>query len=367
MISAAGAGVAQSLQTLRLGNSCWSMDAATGLPVYAFRTLPQHELIDTFVEERQADRSTLLALHAAEEAILGAGWSGQDFAILLGSSRGPTTSWESTFSEFSERGTLPVRTSPRTTLGSPAFALADYFGSTGLSTGMSVTCSSGFNALVHGVALLRSGMADRVLVGGTEAPLTPYTLRQLEALRVYATPPDDPQRAACRPLQQPASGMVVGEGAAFLALERLHPNHGHLIGGLGFARENAGTATGISPEGVALQQSMRDATAQHTHIPDFILPHAPGTARGDAAELAAIQAVFGDTHPALTTTKWATGHTFGASGPLALVAGLAMLGQEVLYPPYRDVLASRISLPRSVLVNATGFGGNAVSVLVALT
>ncbi|NJB85475.1 3-oxoacyl-(acyl-carrier-protein) synthase [Lewinella marina] len=362
-VSAAGTTAEVQHAHYRAGRPAWQVDPATGLPVYAIASLPAHPAIATFAAERHLDRGSLLALHAAEQAVAAAGWHSRDFAVLVGCSRGPTESWESTFSTYTSEGQPPVRTSPQTTLGSLGFALADYFGTGSLSTGVSVTCSSGFHALYHGIALLAAGMADRVLVGGTEAPLTPFTLRQMEALRVYARSPEDAGTPPCRPLADPPSGMVVGEGAAFLALERVQDHHQFVVEGLGAARERAGSSTGISREGDALQHAMREATGEGAL--DFVIAHAPGTPRGDAAERVAIESVFGSVP--VTSLKWATGHTFGASGPLALVGGIGMLqGHEFLATPYPSATPAFADgkILRSFLVNATGFGGNAISVRV---
>ncbi|MFK8164935.1 MAG: beta-ketoacyl synthase N-terminal-like domain-containing protein, partial [Lewinella sp.] len=264
-------------------------------------------------------------------------------------------------------GTAEVRTSPKTTLGSIGFALADYFGTKALASSLSVTCSSGMHAILHGIALLQSGMAKRVLVGGAEAPLTTFTLRQLEALRIVAPAPDG-SVPACRPMAQPASGMVVGEGAAFLALSLADPTIDAgkpRITALAHARERHASPTGISPTGEGLQHTMRMAIDQ-AGWPALIIAHAPGTKRGDAAELAAIQQACSDTAqiPFITSLKWATGHTFGASGPLAISAALGILAHRVCPPlPYGGACSPTQALDR-ILINATGFGGNVVSLMV---
>ena len=107
---------------------------------------------------------------------------------------------------------------------------------------------------------------------------------------------------------------------------------------------------------------MRAALATSS-TPDLVVAHAPGTRRGDAAELAALQAVFAQGVPEVTSLKWATGHTFGASGPLALAGALQMMehGTAVGLPYGKPAGGRR---PKAVLTNATGFGGNAVSVVV---
>ncbi|MEO0734218.1 MAG: beta-ketoacyl synthase N-terminal-like domain-containing protein [Bacteroidota bacterium] len=335
----------------------WSIDPATGLPVYRISALNPVGLSAEFVAAEQLDRSAHLALLAAERAVISADWQGKDFAILVGCSRGPTTTWETEFRRFQAQGTAAPRTSPRTTLGGIGFALARYLGVSSLATSLSVTCSSGFHALLHGVALLRAGMVDRVLVGGTEAPLTDFTLRQLQALRIYAKLPASATHA-CRPFADPASGMVVGEGAAFFALSCEAVVTKPTLTAVTFAQEKSPSLTGISPDGLALEHTMRQAVVEHGATPDLVIAHAPGTRRGDAAERSALNSVLENVP--ITSGKWATGHTFGASGPLGLDLGLRILkrgsAKELGYFPVKRPV-------ESVLVNATGFGGNVVSVM----
>ena len=363
-VSAAGVDPEEQWETYIDQRPCWKEAPDSRLAIYPVIRLPQHAAIEAFTNRRRTDRAGLLALHAASQAVSEAGWAGMDFAILVGCSRGPTGSWEGSYDAFLANDTIPARTSPTTTLGSIGFTLAEYFGTRTLADSLSVTCSSGFHALLHGVALLQSGMVDRVLVGGTEAALTAFTLAQLRALRIYADTPGTAAKHACRPLATPPPGMVLGEGAAFLALERAAPSAaGGVNLGIGFSQESGVSSTGITDQGLGLQRAMYRATREGSVVPDLLIAHAPGTPRGDAAEVAAVHALFSTAVP-MTSLKWATGHTFGASGPLGLVGAIQMLErQQGIGLPYAD-----ISLPKrlhSVLVNATGFGGNAVSVLAA--
>ena len=362
-VSAAGTAASVIRETYGRGIARWETDQATGLPVFRAHNLPARDEIEAFCTARGADPAGRLALYAAEQAVNRAGWMGQDFSILVGCSRGPTTSWETSYDEYRRTGKPTIRTSPRTTLGSLAFLLADYFGTTEVATGMSVTCSSGQHAILHGLALLHSGITGRVLVGGAEAPLTPFTLRQMQELRVYANPAPG-ELHPVRPFSDPATGMALGEGAAFLALTRHDPSSPLKIEGIGFSREQVRSPTGISRAGQALQHAMRSALQQSERVPDLILAHAPGTKRGDRAEAAAIRAVFGESHPVVGSFKWATGHTFGASGPLAIVAALQMLEEQVVWGlPYGKTTYPSTPV-QTVLVNATGFGGNAMTVCV---
>ena len=360
-ISAAGDNPARSALTYRANAPTWGVDQETGLPIYRAATSAANPALTAFFQENKVDRASDFALRAAAQAIDAAGWAREKFAILVGCSRGPTESWEMEYDHFLADGEARPRTSPRTTLGGIGFALAAYFRRSALSSSLSVTCSSGFHALLHGVALLESGLADRVLVGGAEAPLTGFTLAQMRALRIYAGPVAS-HRHACRPFADPASGMAIGEGAAFFALSKENSDSDPAISGLSFAQERAVSATGISKDGAGLQQTMRAAAAQAASTPDLIVAHAPGTRRGDAAERTAIHQVFGESARAKTVSgKWATGHTFGASGPLGLALALGYLGAAAGARVGDVVVANEIG---SALVNATGFGGNVVSVLV---
>src|SRR5207237_3984286 len=126
----------------------------------------------------------------------------------------------------------------------------------------SSTCSSALQALGTGLAWLRAGLADRYLAGGTEAPLTPFTVAQLRAVGIYSARPADD--FPCRPGAASASAntFVLGEGAAVFALERAVPRPGDLLlAGVGFGFERAASRTGITPTGDHFQQAMRQALA----------------------------------------------------------------------------------------------------------
>ena len=100
---------------------------------------------------------------------------------------------------------------------------------------------------------------------------------------------------------------------------------------------------------------------------DAIVMHAPGTIKGDLSEYKAIQNVFGDNLPMLTTNKWKIGHTFGTSGVLSLEMAVLILQHQQFIPvPFAKPQPQR-KIIRKILVNAVGFGGNAVSVLVGLS
>ena len=98
---------------------------------------------------------------------------------------------------------------------------------------------------------------------------------------------------------------------------------------------------------------------------DVVVMHAPGTIKGDLSEYKAIQNVFRENMPLVTSNKWKAGHTFAASGMLSLELAILMLqNQEFIGVPYTDT-QSKLTKINKVLINAVGFGGNAVSILIS--
>lgn len=111
------------------------------------------------------------------------------------------------------------------------------------------------------------------------------------------------------------------------------------------------------------KQDKISAFAEMTENIDAIVMHAPGTMLGDESEFKAIKRVFGDKMPLLTTNKWKIGHTFGASGLLSLDLAVHMLEtQQFIDVPFISPQGKPKKMD-NILVNAVGFGGNAVSIL----
>ncbi|MFO7178474.1 MAG: beta-ketoacyl synthase N-terminal-like domain-containing protein [Pseudomonadota bacterium] len=317
------------------------------------------------------DRMTRLALLAAREARRQAGFDRRDAAlgVILGSSRGATTTLEARLAEFMAKGRTLPRTSPTTTLGNLATNVAREHPSAPLAGEISCACSTAMQAVLLGFAWLRAGLGEACLVGGAEAPLTPFTIAQMDALGLLTRDPSE--EPACQPLAREARDrLVLGEGACVLVLERLSEpealERGALaeVVGVGSSVEKGASATGISAEGDGLACAMRAALAGHTDGIDAVVVHAPGTVQGDRAELAAIDTVLGASEVALCSSKWQTGHTLGASGAFGIELALHLLsGGTVATPPYASHLRAPTRSVRRVVVNSAGFGGATASVL----
>ncbi|AOW08928.1 beta-ketoacyl synthase N-terminal-like domain-containing protein [Flavobacterium gilvum] len=325
-------------------------------------------LRESDVKYKSLDISVLFAMVASRKAIEKAGWGkGAEFGINIGSSRGATDLFEKHFQEYLETGKAQTLASPTTTLGNISSWIAHDLQSNGPEISHSITCSTALHAVLNGVAWLRAGMSDKFLVGGSEAPLTDFTIGQMRALKIYSKSEEQyPNRAL--DLDKKQNTMILGEGAGVCCLEiGKKENALAFIEGIGYATEILEHNISISAEAVCFQKSMKMAL-ENTPISevDAIVMHAPGTIKGDLTEYKAIEKVFGENVPLLTTNKWKIGHTFGASGILSMeMAILMMQHNQFIGVPFAKA-QKQMKPIKKVLVNAVGFGGNAVSVLLSL-
>lgn len=316
---------------------------------------------------RDLDKSVLLAILASRLLInnlkQNEQFSFKNTGVNLGSSRGATGLFEMHHKEFLSSGLLPSQTSPSTTLGNLSSWVAQDIGTTGAVISHSITCSTALHGILNAVAWLTSGMASSFIVGGAEAPLTSFTIAQLVALKLYST---KTKKKACHSLDfhKKANTLVLGEAASVFALSTNSEKSIAKILGLGFANEEIKHSISISADAICFQKSMKMALqdASLTKV-DVIIMHAPGTVKGDKAELKAIEKTFSNP-PFLTTNKWKIGHTYGASGAMSLEMALLILQhQKCISNPYYANTEIPLEI-NSVMVNAVGFGGNAVSVIV---
>ncbi|QED38286.1 beta-ketoacyl synthase [Antarcticibacterium arcticum] len=327
------------------------------------KEIEQLKLLNT--KFKKLDDSVLFALYVSGIATAKAGWNrGKSIGINIGSSRGATSLFEKHHSSFLKNGTADISTSPTTTLGNISSWVSYDLKSNGADISHSVTCSTGLHAILNACAWLGAGMEDHFLAGGSEAALTPFTIAQMKALRIYGR---EGQDYPCRSLdmQKKENSMVLGEGAGVVCLEKNPENSIGRIAGIGYATEKVKHSVSISASATCLNKSMRMAIGNMPLADiDAIVMHAPGTVKGDLAELKAVQDIFGENMPALTSNKWKVGHTFGTSGILSLELAVLMLEhQEFIEVPFSNISRPPEKL-RNILINAVGFGGNAVSILV---
>lgn len=337
---------------------------ASKLTTIGESNIRQLRLSDT--KYKDLDPSVLLAMHTARKAITAAKWREEsNFGVNIGSSRGATTLFEKYHQSFLKDGSAATLSSPTTTLGNISSWVAHDLKSKGPDISHSITCSTALHAVLNAVAWLQSGLTDKFLVGGSESPLTPFTIAQMQALKIYSKEREVPCRAM--DLGKKRNSMVLGEAAAMACLELGKKGNALAhIDGIGYATEPLEHNVSISTDAKCFQDSMKMALGDMDPTTvDAIVLHAPGTVKGDLHEKRAIEKVFCNKIPFLTTNKWKVGHTFGASGLLSMELALQMLQhQTYISVPFFNQETKSDTI-KKVMVNAVGFGGNAVSILLS--
>ncbi|OBX26078.1 3-oxoacyl-(acyl-carrier-protein) synthase [Gelidibacter algens] len=327
---------------------------------------------------KNLDPSVLYAIYTARKAVAQSGWIATDnFGINIGSSRGATELFEKYHAEFLKQGRAKTLSSPTTTLGNISSWVAHDLQTQGPEISHSITCSTALHALLNGVAWINSGMCDKFLVGGSEAPLTAFTVAQMQALKIYAPLSSQINESEsgtadvyypCRSLDLNKTGnsMVLGEAAAMACLEKGNSQKAlATIIGVGYATELLEHNVSVSSDAKCFQRSMKMALGTlNPDAVDIIITHTPGTLKGDSSEINAIKTLFCNKIPALTTNKWKIGHSLGASGLLNVEMAVLML-QHQTFIPVPFIEEKKPERNKTIMVNAVGFGGNAVSILIS--
>jgi 3-oxoacyl-(acyl-carrier-protein) synthase len=296
---------------------------------------------------RMLDRVSQLALVAAAQAIADANL---DFAaenrdrcgVSLGTGMGGAESTDEGYHIiYAERSD---RVKPYTVLNSMTNAAASWIGIDHRLSGPNLTystaCSSSAVALGEAARRIRSGDVDVMVAGGAEAPLTFGVLRAWEAMRTIASQdPTDPS-ASCRPFSRNRTGLVLGEGAAFVALEEWeHASargahiHAELTGyGLSTDVDHITRPT-IAGQASAMRLALSSAGLD-PHAVDYINAHGTATLQNDSIETAAIKEVFGSRAHSVpvSSTKSMHGHLLGAAGALEFVIAVVSLVRGVVPP-----------------------------------
>ena len=255
--------------------------------------------------------------------------------------------------------------------------IGEYLGVRDFITTISTACSSSANAVMLASEMIKAGLIDRVIAGGTDA-VTRFTLNGFNTLMIL-------DKTGCRPFDEERAGLTIGEGAAFLVLEseELAIREGREIIGLVSGYGNANDAyhqTASSPEGIGAGLAMAKALEMGCIKPaivSYINVHGTGTQNNDLSEGIAVQKLFGDTVPPFSSTKSYTGHTLGAAGAIEAVISLLSVQNSCIFPnlrwatPMKELYIRPVtSLLRNipvehVLSNSFGFGGNNSSLLLS--
>jgi len=315
-------------------------------------------------------RTSLLALHAVGEAIQDSGLTNQEIvsaetALVGATTVGGMCLTDELYSDAlaKDKGT-PYLSSYD--YASVALAIQQRYGISGEISTINTACSSSANAISYGARLIRHGFARRVIVGGAES-LAKFTINGFNALNILSSKP-------CAPFDRDRSGLNLGEGAAFLVLEKEEDLHGKKTYAMlsGFGNKNdAYHPSSNSPEGTGPYLSMKEALENSGLAAgeiDYINAHGTGTENNDETESRAMIRLF-EKVPSFSSTKSFTGHTLGAAGAMEAVYSILNLFHQEIYPSLSflnpipetgltPVLSYSGKPMKHVMSNSFGFGGN---------
>jgi|WP_221376372.1 3-oxoacyl-[acyl-carrier-protein] synthase II len=340
------------------------------------------------VRMRRLDRSEAIALIAAKQAWADAGLeeAGLDkerLAVSFGSGIGGALTLLNQDDILEESGQRKVspHTVPMLMPNGPAAWVGIELQARAGVHAMASACATGAEAMSLGLDIIRSGRADVVVAGGTEAVIHPLPYAGFANMRAMSTRNDEPEKAS-RPWDKGRDGFVFGEGAGAIVLERA--DHAKARGARIYARL---AGAGITSDGFdivqpdpeckggirAMTKAIRDAGLTGADIA-HVNAHATSTPAGDMGEIIGIKAAIG-THPVITSTKSMSGHLLGAAGALESIATILAIRDSVVPPTINlddpddkldlDVAAHKarqLDIP-AAMNNSFGFGGHNVALV----
>jgi 3-oxoacyl-[acyl-carrier-protein] synthase II len=338
-------------------------------------------------DRKKMDRFIQFAVEASRQALAQAGWAPQDdrsrerTATVIGSGIGGFLTITDAVHTVDSRGAkkLSPFTVPAFLVNLAAGNVSIMFGLKGPLGAPVTACAASVQAIGDGLRLIRSGEADIAVCGGAEACINRVALGAFAAARALSTGFNDQPAKASRPFDKARDGFVMGEGAGMLVIETLE--HAQARGAtpivelVGYGTSaDAYHLTSGPPDGNGALRAMRRALSMADITPDrigYLNAHATSTQVGDAGELAAMKAFFGNGRgAAISSTKSATGHLLGAAGGLEAVFSVLALKEGMLPPTLNlsdpdpeseglDLIGpeARKAEVEYVLSNGFGFGG----------
>ena len=320
----------------------------SSLSVQIAGEVPDYRSTDYFPQKQLdfIDRFCEFGLVAAREAMQSSGLQIREeeqtrFGVAMGSGIGGANTLESGFYNlYAKQATrLHPFTIPKMMHNAAASQICMEFGAKGPSLATSTACSSAGHAIGEAFHFIKFGLADLMLAGGSDAPITYGMIRSWESVRVLAPGNGDPSRA-CRPFSADREGLVMGEGAGVLLLEEL--GHARRRGAKIYAElagygitSDASHITQPSVEGPvrAIEMALEEAGVKPEQV-DYVNAHGTGTRLNDVTETQVLKEAFKEhaRKVAISSTKSMHGHAMGATGAIELVATVMALEQGIIPP-----------------------------------
>ncbi len=386
VISAIGNNVAENLASLKSGKpgmADMQRLASTHkgkLPV-AEVSLTNEALCTQLNMPAHISRTALLSTMAAKEAIENSGININNYrtGFISANSVGGMDKTETFFPDFLKKNNSgDLHDVINHECGAVTELTADYLGVEDFVTTVSTACSSSANSIFLGARLIRQGLLDVVVAGGTDA-LTKFTLNGFNTLMIL-------DQQFCQPFDENRRGLNLGEGAGYLVLvsEKVAASLNEIprVQITGWCNANdAHHQTASSPEGTGNLLAMKGALKKAGLMPndiDYINLHGTGTNNNDIAEGTAIKTLFEGNYPAMSSTKSFTGHTLGASGGIEAVYSVLAIKEGLVFPnlrfetqmkelPFHPVTELQQKEIKNVMSNSFGFGGNCSSLVFSKT
>jgi len=321
---------------------------SSSLSIQIAAEIADYDPNDYFPSKRQdmLDKFAQFALIAAGEAMESSGITVRDeerprFGVVMGSGLGGAGSYDAGYHNLYAKQLTRLHpfTIPRIMHNAATSHLCMEFGAQGPALATATACSSSGHAIAEAYHLIKFGLADLVLSGGADAPITYGVMRCWEAVRVLSPGNGNPA-TACRPFSADRTGMVIGEGAGVLLLEEL--DHARKRGatiygevaGCGMSSDASHmTVPTVDGPVRAIRMALAEAGVAPEEV-DYINAHGTGTRLNDAIETQVIKEVFKE-HArklAISSTKSMHGHVMGATGAIELVATVTALERGVIPP-----------------------------------
>jgi minimal PKS ketosynthase (KS/KS alpha) len=305
-------------------------------------------------EIERMDRYIQFAAVAADEAMRDAKldrsrMDGERMAVALGSAVGGTMYLESGYVTASAHGREwlvepevgPPFLYEAMVPSSLASEIAIRFGANGPAAVISTGCTAGIDAIGYGYQLIQEALADVVISGASDSPISPIAMACFDPIRATSARNADPEHAS-RPFDRDRDGFVMGEGGAVLVLEemqRAQARGAHVYCEVvGYAsRGNAFHMTGLRSDGVEMAEAIKEALSQAGIRPvdvDYINAHGSGTLQNDRHETAAFKLALGDEayRIPISSIKSMIGHSLGSIGAIEMAA-CALAIEHGIIPP----------------------------------
>ena len=393
VVSPAGNDIPEFWETICAGKSCvtpvtrWD---ASALATQIAGQAPPVELPDMSSKDlRRRDLYSIFAIYAAEKAWI---QSGLDIAkenaercgTIVGSGIGGIQTLEEGHGKFMTGGPRAISplTIPKLLANIGAGEVAIRLGLRGPNKSVVTACATGAQSISEGAHVIRLGLADVMVCGGSEASVTPFAMAGFCAMKAMSRRNDDPLHAS-RPFDSDRDGFVMGEGAGVVVLEseaHAKARGAEILGEIAGSGEtcDAYHITAPLPDGSGAAGAMRAALEDAQLNPGdvgYFNAHGTSTKHNDASESLALRTIFGENMPPVSSTKSMMGHLLGAAGAVEAIICLLAIRDGVLPPNINymtpdpecsvnlianEARAAKFSVAMS---NSLGFGGHNASLI----